>query len=415
MESGSRNAIDRALLLLQQRRYELAEQELRRFLLAEPNQFYAHSLLALTLVERGNSQEALGEAQQAVHLAPEVPYAHFVFGRVLDHLDRFQEAEQAANEAIRLDPDYVDAYALLASIHLQQEHWEESLASAERGLQVDPEHVGCINLRARALIKLGRKDDSSAALQAALLRDPENAYTHANRGWVEMERNNPQEAMLHFREALRLNPEMAWARQGIVEALKARNVVYRWLLQYFFWMSRLGGQARWMVIMGAYFGAQFVTNLSESNPALSPILTPLSYLYLVFVYLSWTGTTLFNLLLRLDRFGRLVLSETQVRIANVVGGLFLLALLAFAFGWFTDNELAIVAAIWAALMVIPLAATLNRVGRSRIILGIYTAGLGIIGLAGLVVAALNIGSPAPFVSFFLTGLFLFTLLANAVR
>jgi tetratricopeptide (TPR) repeat protein len=270
-------------------------------------------------------------------------------------------------------------------------------------------------LRARALIKLGRKDDSSAALQAALLRDPENAYTHANRGWVEMERNNPQEAMLHFREALRLNPEMTWARQGIVEALKARNPVYRWLLQYFFWMSRLSGQARWMVIMGAYFGARFVGTLSESYPALSPILTPLSYLYLVFVYLSWTGTTLFNLLLRLDRFGRLVLSEAQVRIANVVGGLFLLALLAFGYGWLADNPLAIIAAIWAALMVIPLAATLNRAGRPRIILGIYTAGLGLIGLAGLAVAALNVGPLDPFASFFLTGLFIFTLLANVVR
>lgn len=416
MDSKPGIAIDRALLLLQQRRFDLAEQELRRFLAADPHQFYAHALLSLTLLELNQPQEAVGEAQQAVHLAPDVPYVHFVFGRVLDRVNRLKEAEQAANEALRLDPDYVDAWALLAGLHLQQERWQAGLEAAERGLRVEPDHVHCNNLRARALIKLGRMQDSSNTLQAALLRDPENAYTHANRGWVEMERNNHQEAMTHFREALRLDPEMGWARQGIVEALKARNPLYRWLLQYFFWMSRLSGQARWLVIMGGYFGARIVGQIADSNPSLSPILTPLTYLYLIFAYLTWTGNTIFNLLLRLDRFGRLVLSEAQIRNANVIGGVLLLALLAFVAGWFDLYPLGIIIAIWAALMVIPLAATLNRdPGRGRIFLGLYTAGLALIGIVGFSVATLGYGSLAPFASLFMTGLFLFTILGNIVR
>ena len=35
-----------------------------------------------------------------------------------------------------------------------------------------------------------------------------------------------------------------WARVGMIEALKARNPVYRLLLLYFLWMSRLARRAR---------------------------------------------------------------------------------------------------------------------------------------------------------------------------
>ena len=64
----------RGLLLFQQSRYELAETELRQALAAEPDDAYAHAVLALCLIERKQPNEATDEARQAIHLAPDMPF-----------------------------------------------------------------------------------------------------------------------------------------------------------------------------------------------------------------------------------------------------------------------------------------------------------------------------------------------------
>lgn len=63
-----------------------------------------------------------------------------------------------------------------------------------------------------ALTQLGHKDEAASSLETALFRDPENAWTHANRGWQQLQHGDREQGMDHFREALRLDPTMDWAR-----------------------------------------------------------------------------------------------------------------------------------------------------------------------------------------------------------
>ena len=90
-----------------------------------------------------------------------------------------------------------------------------------------------------ALTHLGRRGEAGTAIDTALARDPKNALTHANRGWTLLHGGDHARALEHFREALRLDPELAWARRGIVETLSARGPVIRLLLRYFLWMQRI--------------------------------------------------------------------------------------------------------------------------------------------------------------------------------
>ncbi len=143
------------------------------------------------------------------------------------------KSEAAAREAVRLDPEDADYYALLASIRVQQRQWADALHNAELGLAVAPDHVACANLKAMALVNLGRRQEADATIQTTLAKEPENAATHANQGWALLHMGDHKAAMEHFREALRLNPNMEWARQGILEALRARNPIYRILLKLF--------------------------------------------------------------------------------------------------------------------------------------------------------------------------------------
>lgn len=319
--------LERALLLFQQSRHELAEAELRQALANEPQDAYAHALLALCLAAREKFDDATAEAQQAIHLGPDFPFAHYAHARVLYDRNHYKEARAAIEEAIRLDSTDADYFSLLAALHFDEKRWPDALTAAEQGLQFDSEHVGCTNLRAMAMVKLGRRAEAGATIDAALAKNPDNSLTHANQGWTLLERGESRKALEHFREALRLDPENEWARRGIIEALKARNFIYAVMLKYFFWMSKLSSRAQWGIILVGYFGNRALGSLAQSNPDLAPWVLPLRFLYIAFAVLTWTAYPMFNLLLRLNRFGRLALTQEQTVESNWVGATFMLALI----------------------------------------------------------------------------------------
>ena len=246
----------------------------------------------------------------AVRLAPEFPFAHTTLARVLATRQYLDEALESAEEALRLDPTDADTYALLSLIHTQRRDWSSALHAAEQGLEHDAEHVGCNNARAMALTKLGRTAEAGTTLASALDRDPENALSHANLGWTALHDGDTKKALEHFREALRLDPTEDYARAGLVEALKARNPIYGLMLRYFLFMSRLSRRAQWGLIIGAYFATQILHGLATTQSATGgPGFIPLLIAYFVFVVMTWISQPLFNLLLRLSRYGRHALSD----------------------------------------------------------------------------------------------------------
>jgi len=371
--------LERVNLLLQQSRYDMAETECRRALGADPNSAWATALLALSLSGQKKYKEATQAAQSGVALAPDWDYSHYIMASVLDERDRLDEAEVAVREAIRLDPEDADYFALLAGLHAQRKRWTEGLEAAERGLALDAEHVDSANI--------------DAAIAAALAREPENAATHANRGWTLLESGDHQKAMEHFREALRLEADMEWARAGIVEALKARRLVYRMMLKYSFFMSRLSGRAQWGIIIGAVVLVRLLRSIARAQPDVAPFVMPVVFLYLVFVLMTWIAQPLFNLMLRLDRFGRLALSRDQTRGANVFGLCVACALLAFCVTpWFTWIWGAIGAAVFGVL-VIPTSAIFKcAVGWPRFAMTCYTILLAALGVGTWIVAMIDMSN-----------------------
>src|SRR5262249_28741674 len=136
----------------------------------------------------------------------------------------------------------------------------------------------------------------------------------------------------HFREALRIDPTLDWARAGMVEALKARHLVYRLMLSFFLWSGRLGRKMQWVLILGIFFGQRVLHDLAKNNPALAPFIDPIVYALFGFVLLTWTASPLFNLMLRFNRFGRLALSREQVVASNWLAACLLITAAVFVTG-----------------------------------------------------------------------------------
>jgi tetratricopeptide (TPR) repeat protein len=404
--------LQRGLLLFQQGRHPLAETEFRQALAQDPDDAHAHALLALCLCHQEKFDPAMQEAQQAIHLAPDFAFAHYALAWVLDERRRYGEALGVLKEAIRLEPQEPDYRALEAQINLNLRQWQPALAAAEAGLQFDPDHVGCTNLRAMALVKLGRKSEAGAALDTALARNPDDAASHANRGWSYLEQSDPRKALEHFQEALRLDPENEWARGGLVEALKARYLIYSLMLKWFLWMSKLSSTAQWGVIIGGYFLMRLLGRTANENPALAPWLLPVQVLYFGFVVLTWTAGPLFNLLLRVNRFGRLVLSAEERTASNWFGLCAALALAALLLGlvgvW---SDAMFQAALVFGLLLLPVSAVFRCAkGWPRTAMALLTLGIAGLGLAGasLTFVAAAAEHPGDFqrAAMGLTGLFL---------
>lgn len=384
-------SIPRAQILIQQNRHDAAENELRGALAQNPDNGEAHTLLAVCLAKSGRRAEAHAALDEAIRLQPDWAYPHFVRGHLLSEAGELDPARAAAEEAHRLDPTNADAAALRAQIDALDGKWEPALAWAERGLALDAEHPGCANLRAHALTKLRRHDEAAASIEATLRGDPENPTSHANLGWQKLHAGKPREALDHFREALRLEPGHDWARTGLVEALKARNPVYRLLLGYFLWMSTLSAGARNGLVIGGWLGYQLADAATRSNPGLDPWVRPLLWAYIAFVVLTWLGVPLFNLMLRLSPHGRHALDASQRRGSNVFGAMAVVALASAAAWALGAGSVWLDVAAMVGVFTLPVSGWMALQGTTRfrsVALGVgvvAAAGLGelALGLAGL--------------------------------
>jgi len=240
-----------------------------------------------------------------------------------------------------------------------------------------------------ALTQLGRRAEAGETIQTALGREPDNALSHANMGWTLLHQGEPRRAMQHFQESLRLDPNLEWARQGIVEALKAHNVLYRPMLRYFLWMSRLSPGVRIGVIVGLYFAFRLLRTVTREMPQWTPYVMPFIVVYIAFVLLTWTAGSVFNLLLRLHPVGRYALSAEEVRAANFVGAFLAAALILAVVGGLLPNRHLLVGAGFTAAMILPVSGVyLVPPGKRRKVLAAYTAVL-------LVVLLLGLASPPP--------------------
>ena len=376
--------IDRGRLLMQQGRLDQAVREFRSALIEDPGNATAHGCMALCLSDLGRYDEAERAAVEAVRHGPEQDIGHYALGAIALERDRLEEAHRAASEALRIDPTDAFNFGLMARVHIASDRWEEARKAAEAGLRCDPAHVQCLNLHSLALQQLGRPAEARAVIEAALARDPENAATHSTAGWAALKAGDPAKALQHFKEALRIDPSLDHARSGVVESIKAKNLLYAMILRYFFWMGRLSKRAQWTVIIGGVIGFRVLRQVARTNPSLAAWIWPVLIAYVVFVFLTWTAESLSNLLLRLHPFGRLALTREEIVASNCVGACIAAALAAVVWWAITKSEAALVTTAGALFFTIPVAAVFGcQAGWRRRVAGIFAMVLGAVGIATL--------------------------------
>ncbi|HEY0038983.1 MAG TPA: tetratricopeptide repeat protein [Longimicrobium sp.] len=253
-EPETRNHPDfrRLILLVDGRRPDLAEREVREALREFPDAGALHGLLAIALVKQRRDKEAFHVAREGLRLEPFHPWTNQAWAAVHALLPRYQHRRgsiRAVRDALARSPGEPTMHGYLAVAILarglgrfrKRRLLQEALQLAEAGLALDPGHLDCTLVRAQALSALGRAGEAREAALRALQIAPEQSAPHTVLGAVELAARNTDRGKKHLREALRIDPNDRHAEEklGVANENQRCCVALELQLRAWKWPMRL--------------------------------------------------------------------------------------------------------------------------------------------------------------------------------
>lgn len=401
--------IERAQSLIHLKKYEQAIAELHKILVTEPENVNAIVLLTGVYVQLNDEQKTDEYTQKLLAAAPDSGIAYYYRAIYFSRIEKDSEAETMIRQAIEIEPWDADYFGFLSALYIDRKKWETALEYANEGLNADPENTTCLNYRTVCLTKLNRLDELHSNIQETLSQNPEDTFSHANIGWSKLETGNIKEAQNHFWEALKINPDNAFAKEGMKEVVRSKNPLYRFFMNYQFWLAKQQNNVQWLFILGIYFGTKFIGGLAKQFPILW-----IAYGVLVFfAYLTWFIESFANIFLRFDGFGKYALDDDEKKSANIVAVCLLTAITCIALYFVLDKYMLLYAAIYAATVLIPLSRYYMMSERKRKgFMTYYTFGLAAVGLFALASGFINEGFVITIGTIYFVGFFAYQWIAN---
>ncbi len=292
--------VEKADTLIDLGRYKEGVTLLEKALLQEPHQERALILSIFANIKLKNYSRADEQCNNFIGYFPEEPAAYYYKSIILRVFKKSISAEEQIKHAISLDPYNANYFSQISAIYIDRKEWEKALEYCDEGLSIDPENIFCLNHRTLCLTQLNRFKEVESDIEDALSYDPHNDYTHSNVGWSKLQQGKIEEAKIHFKESLRLNPNSDNARVGMLESIKAQNIIYRFFLNYQFWISKHQGNIQVAVIGFVFLGQRIIYELSSKYP----FLVPLYAIVIAMVYLTWIIEPFSDLFLRFNKFGK---------------------------------------------------------------------------------------------------------------
>jgi Tfp pilus assembly protein PilF len=400
--STTHPGLARAQALIEIRRCRLAEEELRRALSDEPENAVLHAYLALCLAEDpARAREAMEEALWATAHDPVLPTGWYVLSLLQSRQGLPLEAEKTARIALGLAPELPPLLLHLAVLMIDRERYRDGLEFAERALAVTPSDSGALMTAGSLRSRMGRHAEAEADFARALALAPDDHAVHGNAGWAALRRGDHAAALRHFRASLQREPGEKSAQRGLLEALRARNPVYRGFLRLalrLYWMPQF---MRWVAVAVAVTLVAYVSTFDLPRE----LLLTLQAAVVATAVFTWTAKPLADLLMLSDPAGRAVLDPAQ-KVAAVAVAVLLAAAVLLALAWTLGAPKGTgMAAIFAVLFTIPpTAAPRLPPGRWWMALAAWTALLAVFAAMAVLHHARGTGDPGFWVGLTVGGL-----------
>ena len=180
--------------------------------------------LAAALYQKGNPEEALANAYEAVTVDPELPGAQYNLGLMLLERERFAEAGEHFRAACRLQPSLAVAHEDLGQALARMGDLGGAVAEFGEAVRLAPRIAGARHELAAVLLRTGRREDAIREYAKAVALEPGRPDFLLDLGSALAEAGRFAEAVAPLAEAVRLDPTFEAARYhyGLVLASAGR-------------------------------------------------------------------------------------------------------------------------------------------------------------------------------------------------
>lgn len=185
-----------------------------------PKSWMAYNNIAISLLQKGKTDEAIAHYNKALELDPNYGEGHYNLANALLRLGRTEEAVAHYEKALEIYPNNIPARYNLASVFVQSGRVEEGMAHYRKALELNPRNAAAHNNLGATLLRLGRVDEAAAHYREALALDPNNAQANYNLANTLVQKGLLDEAIKHYQRALQSNPRDAAAHDRLSKALR---------------------------------------------------------------------------------------------------------------------------------------------------------------------------------------------------
>ena len=329
-------SLAKADALFENGRWEQALELYQEYLSRHPEDGHCHTMAARCYLKLKLYGMASEYAQSAIAVAPEYSYGYYVQAYVYYMRNLDNDANRAIDSALELSPTNPDYHLLRARLLARKSEWQAVSDAADVALGFEPTHPDALVVKAGALVRLRKYEEARTALNFVLENDPEDEGAIVELGNLHLYLGDWNEAFSTFESALALNPESEIARDGFMEALRARYPFYGLILRYSLWLNRFSKKYQQSIQYGLSMLMRLIGVIRDRYPALAPVLGFILVVWKVFAYLSWTIRAGSTLLLRANKHGRRLVQPKEVVESNLVGVLWLAALGCWIYHTFFD-------------------------------------------------------------------------------
>lgn len=186
-----------------------------------PGSWLAHLDLGVALNDKGETDAAKSEYDQALSLKPDAPETINAIGVWDVEHGQVSGGIEEFREALRIFPNYAFAAFNLGNALVSEGRLEEAIAWYLDAIRVDRNYAEAHGNVAVALSRAGKFDEAVAHFKEAIRLNPGDAASYNNFGALLAQQNRFDEAVEQYRIALQLNKMSMQTYVNLARALNA--------------------------------------------------------------------------------------------------------------------------------------------------------------------------------------------------
>jgi tetratricopeptide (TPR) repeat protein len=211
---------DHASELSDQGQYEAALAEWRQLAETDPDDARIRNNLGATLVRTGRYGEAVPQYEKALELNPQYHAIQNNLGRALMMVGRTDEAIQRFRKGLEYHPESAELHDNLGVAFASEGRIDDACSEFLKALEINPDFAECHYHLGIALATNGQVDKAVPHFEKAVAINPRIAEAQKDLGRALAVMGKEEQAIAHFEKALEVNPGLFEAHLYLGVALR---------------------------------------------------------------------------------------------------------------------------------------------------------------------------------------------------